>query len=396
MTALAAADLGPPHRTERERHKSHEGLAAFGARVFGYLPRSDQRRWAATYLRGLLATPGRKTVRRMDQTLALADSAPQALQQFITTSPWDWTAVRVELARITAESMPGAVWTAAPVLLRKRGDHSVGLHRRLVPGTGRWVNCQVGIGLFLTSGRHSLPVAWRLLLNDTWCGDPERRSRTRIPSNLEPRAVGALVLEMIDEFTAAGVAGSVPLVHSHGRADDARHLAAHLTRRRRDCIIEVVPEQQLSTFPPGGTPSTPALRQVSSAAALAEMPRCKSPPTYPGHRHLYSAPVRFAGIAAPAAQSALRLVAEVSSATLRDSRFWVTSLHGARPTAVHALAHRTAVSDATVRHMQNDLGLMDFKGRSFGLAPPHDAGLRRPPLPPPGAVSPVLYANTLV
>ncbi|MFD0431907.1 transposase [Streptomyces zhihengii] len=146
----------------------------------------------------------------MAQNLDLSDTAPQALQQFITSSPWDWGPARVELARIAAELIPDAVWTAKPVLLRKRGSHSVGLRPGVLPGTGRRVNCQVGIGLFLSGPGSSIPVAWRLLLDDTWCGDPERRRRARIPDGVRPRPAWALVLEMTEELAAAGVAESVP------------------------------------------------------------------------------------------------------------------------------------------------------------------------------------------
>ncbi|MFE9395276.1 IS701 family transposase [Streptomyces flavidovirens] len=364
MSAQATAVLGAPLRAG---HGSHEGLTAYSERVFGHLPRSDQRRWAATYLRGLLHTPGRKTVRRMAQALALPDSAPQALQQFITASPWEWTTAQAELARSAVELMPDAVWTAKSVLLRKRGNHSVGLRPRLLPETGRRVNCQVGIGLFLSDGRRSVPVAWRLLLDDTWCADPERRRRARIPHEVAPRPAWALVLEMLDQFAAVGVAEAAPLVLGHDYAHGAARLAAHLARRGRDFVVEVPSHQPLSPVPLRGARPSMATVAISDAAALAEARCPRTPSAHPGHSYMYSTTVRMPSSrpSAPTAHQAHRLVAEVSSARKRPSRFWVTSLRDAQPATVRALAHRTAVTDAAVRDIQNELGLLDFEGRSF-------------------------------
>lgn len=84
-------------------------VSDFSSHVFGYLQRVDQRRWADTYLRGLLSTPGRKTVRHMARTLALPASAPQALQQFVTASPWNWETAQRELARLAVSALSSPV-----------------------------------------------------------------------------------------------------------------------------------------------------------------------------------------------------------------------------------------------------------------------------------------------
>ncbi|MFZ3474218.1 IS701 family transposase [Streptomyces sp. 4.24] len=368
MSARVAAVLSAPLSSpERAQRGGPEGLTAYGERVFGYLPRSDQRRWADAYLRGLLDTPGRKTVRRMARMLALPESAPQALRQFISASPWEWEPARAELARIAMDLLPDAVWTAKPVLLRKRGSHSVGLRPGVLPGTGRRVNCQVGIGLFLSGGRCSIPVAWRLLLDDAWCGDPERRRRARIPDEVTPRPAWALVLEMVEQFAAAGVAGSVPLVLGRDFAPVAHQVATQLARKGRDFVLEVAPGQPLTPVSPRGAGPSPAAVSVSGAAALvaAHCRRTMSEP--PGRAQMFSTAVRLLPPrpAAPAANQSQRLVAEVAASPKRPSRFWVTSLRDARPTTVRGIAHRTALTDVAVWDVQTELGLLDFEGRSF-------------------------------
>ncbi|MFD3564096.1 hypothetical protein ACFWVU_31225 [Streptomyces sp. NPDC058686] len=47
------------------------------------------------------------------------------------------------------------------------------------------------------------------------------------------------------------------------------------------------------------------------------------------------------------------------------SRFWITSLRQELPETIRRLARRTALTDATVRHLKEDLSLLDVEGRSF-------------------------------
>lgn len=159
----------------------HPAFDAFVAEIFGRLPRADQRRWAHVYTRGLLMTPGRKTVRRLAAAGSDSATAAQALHQFVNASPWDWEPIRARLADwVLRRSDPRALLIGT-VVLPKRGDRSCGVHRRFVPQEGRTVNCQVGIGAFLAADRATVPVDWRLLLPGAWSGDSQVRSRARIP-----------------------------------------------------------------------------------------------------------------------------------------------------------------------------------------------------------------------
>ncbi|MFH9675277.1 IS701 family transposase [Streptomyces sp. NPDC017405] len=370
MSTPATAVLATPTRTGRTGRTGLTDLtdlAAYSERVFGHLPRCDQRRWATVYLRGLLSTPGRKSGRRMARVLGLPSSASQSLQQFITSSPWDWEAPRGELSRIAAGLMPGAVWTTATVLLRRGGTQSVGLHQRLVPESGRHINCQVGIGLFLTDGRRSIPVHWQLVLNDAWCDDPERRRRAKIPHEVTPRPAWALTLDMLHQSVADQVAVSAPLVYSLDHSRDPSRLAAHLNQTGRDFVIEVPPHQPFTAILPGADAHEPARMRTSTAAGLLEGCARTAPSLRGDGTRLCTVAVRFHSprASSPAARRTLRLVAEIPAARRQPSRFWVTSLRDTRPQVSHALALRSELTHATVQRLQNDLGLLDFEGRSF-------------------------------
>nr|WP_189964723.1 transposase [Streptomyces violascens] len=352
-------------------------LSGFTEDVFGYLPRVDQRRWADAYLRGLLTTPGKKTVSQMAKVAWLPPGAAQALQQFISASPWDWSAARESLARKAAARLPGHSLTVGTTLVEKRGEHSVGVHKRFVPEAGRTINCQVGIGLFLTSESQSIPVEWSLLMDEAWCGDEVRRRRARVPDTVRAEPSWAHVLDLTDRLAALKVSGPAPLVVDQHCAVDATRLAAHLHLRERDFVLEVRPDQPvlpaLHAASGIGTRPSPAARPVSAQQFMREG----------GGRHpyvvgveqggrtrrvqVYSAPVRLPGSspAAPSTQRVHRLIAEQFPAGRRPARFWITSLGERRTDEVLSLLHRPSLTHAVVQHLEDDFGLLDFEGRSF-------------------------------
>ena len=82
-------------------------LLEFAGQMFaGALPRSDQRIKGELYLRGLLTDGRRKSMQPMAERLG-ADY--QGLQQFVTSSTWDFEAVRAN--REVRQHIP-AVFTA--------------------------------------------------------------------------------------------------------------------------------------------------------------------------------------------------------------------------------------------------------------------------------------------
>jgi hypothetical protein len=346
----------------------------FADDVFGYLPRADQRRWADAYLRGLLTVPGKKTIRQMARAVSPSSSAPQALQQFISASPWDWDSAREALARKAAEQLPSHVWTIGMTLVEKRGEHSVGVHRRFVADAGRTLNCQVGIGLFLTSGTESIPVDWRLLMDETWSGDEQRRRRARVPESVGALPVWALALDLADRLADLRLSGPAPLVVDRRCATDADRLAAHLSLRERDFLIEVRPDQAVAPALRSGTTALrQTVRHVSAQQFMrdggARHPYVVSVENNSQVRHLnvFSSLVRLPGTrsAAPGAQRVYRLLAEQATGHRRPARFWITSLVDRRMEEVLGLMRRPALTHAAVQRLQDDFGLLDFEGRSF-------------------------------
>ncbi|NLU66098.1 transposase [Streptomyces sp. HNM0574] len=380
---MAAPGATAPTRPHEARHTP---VSAFVRRIFGYLPRADQQRTAETYLRGLLSAPGRKTVRQMAQTLCPASpNTSQSLQQFISSSPWDWLPACAGLALLAAENRPVEAWTSSMVVVEKRGEHTVGVHRRYVPDAGRTLNCQVGIGLFVVSGTACVPVAWRLVMDEKWFGE-EQRERARIPDSAHYRSAPAHLLEMVDWLARLRISHPVPLVVTRPLSADARPVADRLSERGLPFVLAVHPGQPVTH----ASPTRPDAPQQPLAAHRLTSPAGEPRTVTLGPRGALSTPVRLPG--ARRAPRTYLLVTEHAT-----GGHWLTNLPAHRLDEVLDHIGRSALTSATVRTLEQDFGLLDFQGRSFpgwhhhttmASAAYHYRHLHTPPhgTPAPGAV----------
>src|SRR5260370_5516568 len=82
--------------TPEEMAEVRPRLLDFAAGMLGGLPRKDQRAAGELYVRGLLADGQRKSMVPMAERLGVDH---QRLQQFITSSTWDYPAVQRNVAR---------------------------------------------------------------------------------------------------------------------------------------------------------------------------------------------------------------------------------------------------------------------------------------------------------
>lgn len=173
-------------------------LTEFCEEVFSSLGRSDQRKWAETYVRGLLSVPGRKSIRRISE-LVVGRDADQSLQQFVNQSPWLWAPVRRSLAEWVGQAMRTKAWVVQEVVFPKNGDSSVGVARQFAPSVGRMLNCQRAIGLVLAGEDGGSAVNWRLVMPRNWDDDVERRAKARVPDGELAQPVWQYVLDAVDE-----------------------------------------------------------------------------------------------------------------------------------------------------------------------------------------------------
>ncbi|MFF7635341.1 transposase [Kitasatospora sp. NPDC008050] len=141
-------------------------------RLFSSVGRADYRIKAAEYLRGLLGTPGRKSIRNMARSLQ-DHGANQRLHHFVCNSPWQWDAVRRSLAARLVEVSAPRAWLVGAMPLAKSGARLGGRVAAAPaghggpgphPAAGRepFDGDQQALGLWYAAPGLTAPVAWQL------------------------------------------------------------------------------------------------------------------------------------------------------------------------------------------------------------------------------------------
>jgi SRSO17 transposase len=208
-------------------------LEAFAARMLGGLARADQRAKGELYVRGLMLDGKRKSMQPMAGRLGIDH---QQLQQFITSSTWDYGEARRRVALWAEEFIAPQAYVVDDTGFPKDGADSPGVARMYSGTLGKTGNCQVGVSVHAVTGWASAAVDWRLFLPASWddalAGDAaaaarirQRRARCKIPGRVRHRQKWRLALEMLDEITGPRAAGrwglpAHPVVTDAGYGDN--------------------------------------------------------------------------------------------------------------------------------------------------------------------------------
>ena len=243
-------------------------LVAFAAEVLVPLPRSDQRRWGETYLRGLMLDGRRKSIEPM--AARLADGDEQCLQQFVNQSPWEWQPVRERLAARMQEAIAPLAWIIDDTGFPKAGRYSVGVARQYSGTLGKVGNCQIGVSISAASEAASCPLDWRLFLPEAWDDDAERRAKAHLPAGERHREKWRLALEMLDELREWGL--SPPPVLADAGYGEITAFREALAERGLSYIVEV--KAATSAYGADVLPERPAWRGTGRKPAV----RYREPP----------------------------------------------------------------------------------------------------------------------
>lgn len=148
--------------------------------------RTESRRHAEQYVRGLLAPLERKN----GWTIAehVGEPEPKALQRLLNLSPWDADALLDLNREYAMEHLadPAAILVADPTGFPKKGTKSVGVQRQYSGTLGRIDNCQIATFLcYVTTGRDRVLVDRRLYMpEESWLADPARCAAAGVPPDL--------------------------------------------------------------------------------------------------------------------------------------------------------------------------------------------------------------------
>jgi len=367
-------------------------LVAFTEDLFASIPRTDQRRWGQTYLRGLLLDGKRKSVQPMATRLARgdpaadADALEQALQQFVNQSPWDPVPVRRRLAQRMTAAIGPAAWVIDDTGFPKFGRHSVGVAPQSCGALGKVANCQVGVSVHAVTDAASCPLDWRLFLPQEWDADIERRRKAHVPAGERHRPKWQLAL--LDELAAWGLAPPVILADAaYGEVSEFR---LGLEQRALPYVVQVpgtisaYPEQVVPEAVPytgRGRPPVPRYRQqrsslrqlvlVAGPSAARTVAWRQGADGAPLVSRLVALRVRPAGVrlrrAAHGGQLPVRwLVAEWPDGEPEPVTCWLATLPADTPLEqlVHLAKLRWRVEHDD-RELKDALGLDHFEGRSW-------------------------------
>ena len=212
--------------TPQEIAEVRPRLLDFAAEMLGGLARKDQRAAGELYVRGLLTDGQRKSMQPMAARLGIDH---QRLQQFITSSTWDYAAVRRNVARWFAASQPVEALVIDDTGFPKDGTASPCVARQYSGTLGKVANCQVAVSVHLVNEHASCAADWRLFCPESWddqaLADPaaaararRRRERAGIPDQVRHTEKWRLALEMIEEMTGPGGWGVLEEITAAGGA----------------------------------------------------------------------------------------------------------------------------------------------------------------------------------
>ena len=187
--------------TEDEARAVLQRFGQFADQFADCFGRRVQRDAASRYLAGLVNDSARKSMQAMHGRLSDAGTY-QALQHFITDSPWSagqmWTRLR--------ELIPDrrGILAVDDTGFPKQGTHSVGVKRQYCGTLGKTGNCQVGVTTALIGPTLVWPTSCELYLPHEWATDADRREQARVPSRVRFREKWRIGLAHVRHVTKAG------------------------------------------------------------------------------------------------------------------------------------------------------------------------------------------------
>jgi SRSO17 transposase len=210
-----------------------ERLGAYMADVARGLVRSEQRRSAAVYARGLLEAGARKSLEPMVARLGEGGDY-EALQHFLADSPWDPVVIQRAVAERVAPEIGVQAWVIDDTGVPKDGKHSPGVKRQYSGTLGKIGNCQIVVSVHAVGERGTVPLDWALYLPEDWCADEPRRRQAKIPPDVVFQTKPQLATDLIERAARWNVARAPVL------GDEAYGKNTELRARLDDAGIEYV------------------------------------------------------------------------------------------------------------------------------------------------------------
>ncbi|MBD0711176.1 MULTISPECIES: transposase [unclassified Streptomyces] len=358
-------------RPSSSRSGPHDGdLTEITSILFTSLSRTDQGTKAMHYLRGLLETPGRKSIRNIAALLG-EQVSEQNLHHFISGSTWDWIPVRRALADHWIDAQPPRAWVVQPVIIPKTGRHTVGVDRHFVPTLGQVMNAQRAIGVWAASDNASTPINWRLHLPRAWLKDSLRRTQAAIPDSAPVETFSESVIAAVRESVTRWRLPIRPFVLDSCEVH-AVPVFERLHAAGMPLLVSVCEDQPLTVADPalpaaGKEPLTAEQIMIMAGALRRPVPAGPHEPGKPPRAH-WAATVRVSGPSLPgpsAGQGDALLLGVGEEGGRWPAKLWLTNLSSAPPASLVLLSSLAQQVDRDFTDIADRVGIRDFSGRSF-------------------------------
>ena len=354
------------------------------------------------YVRGLLTDGARKSMQPMAQRLGVDH---QRLQQFVTSSTWDYEAVRANLGRWAAEVVDPDAYVVDDSGFPKDGTASPCVARQYSGTLGKTGNCQIGVSVQMVTDTASIAGNWRLFCPASWdestISDPARvqavrdkRARAGIPHEVRHREKWRLALDMIDQMLEQWGLPKRPVVADSGYGD-ATLFRLGLADRGLAYVVEVDPTATAqpadatpvaATYTGRGRPPKPAypdppvtfkdLALRAGRDRVRQITWRRGTRTSPDNRqakmrsHFLAIRIRPANRDIPRAEDGTLpeqwLLAEWPPDKDEPVKYWLSNVDKRTPlkTLVRLAKIRWRV-EHDYRELKTGLGIDHFEGRSF-------------------------------
>lgn len=315
--------------------------------------RRPQRAAASQYIDGLFNDSARKSMQAMHGRLSDPGSY-QALQHFITHSPWDaarvWTQLRTQVPARTG------ILALDDTGVPKQGTRSVGVQRQYCGALGKIGNCQVAVSTALLADGRTWPLSFELYLPQSWLDDPVRAAAAGIPPATRFREKWRMGLAHVRTVLKAGFTLTGVVVD----ADYGSNAAFRDGLERLGLRYGVAIRGDLTWWTPGARRADTATVIADASLAAAWQPITWGAGTAgPLTAAFYAVRVR----AAPE-RPARWLLCERAGADAH--KFYLLNLPAtATLTELVTLARSRWPIEQQYRELKDDLGLDHFEGRTL-------------------------------
>jgi SRSO17 transposase len=315
--------------------------------------RQPQREAASQYIDGLFNDSERKSMQAMHGRLG--DPADyQALQHFITHSPWQAARVWTQLRAVVP--FRAGILAIDDTGFPKQGTQSPGVQRQYCGALGKVGNCQVAVSSALIADGRTWPLAFDLYVPTSWTADAARCAAAGIPPTVRFREKWRIALAQVRTVLQAGFTLTGVVVDADYGAN-----AAFRTGLERLGLAYGVAIRGEATFAVADLPRT------LSALALADSAPDDAWETVTwgtGTAGALTAEFCALRVRPTAGRGDRWLLCERSATDVR--KYYLLHLPATTPLVdLVALARSRWPIEQQYRELKDDLGLDHFEGRTY-------------------------------